>query len=87
MIIQYITYDLRPGGRVVDFIRFYVRRFFNIVITRISSLTILLFASYVLTFAGTSKAVQVEIDQGIMPFQIPLIRGTWAVEQSWAVQD
>ena len=41
IIIQYMTYDLRPGGRVVDFTRFYVGRFPSIVITHISSLTIL----------------------------------------------
>ena len=41
IIIQYMTYDLRPRGRVVAFARFYVGRFFNIVIDRVSSLTIL----------------------------------------------
>ena len=42
LIIQYMIYDLRPGGRVVELTRFYVGRFFNIVITCISLLMILL---------------------------------------------
>ena len=58
-----MTYDLRPGGRVVDLTCFYVGRFFNIVITRVSSLTILLLyliilqAQFSLIHASTRIAV------------------------------
>ena len=37
-----MAYDLRPRGRVVDLACFYVGRFFGVVITRDSFLTILL---------------------------------------------
>ena len=59
-----MTYDLRPGGRVVDFTRFYVGRFFNTVITRVSLLTILLFVSdYFIGSPEEARRTQMNADR------------------------